>query len=60
MIRLYSEREAARFLSLSYGYLKELRLRKQIGCVRIGRAVRYTDNNLEDFVRGCETVRVSV
>jgi excisionase family DNA binding protein len=50
MIKLYSERDAARVLSLSYGYLKELRRRGEIGCVRIGKAVRYTDKSLEEFV----------
>ena len=60
MIRLYSEKEAARLLALSYGFLKELRLRKQIGCVRIGRAVRYTDANLEEFVRGRQMLKAGL
>jgi excisionase family DNA binding protein len=49
--KLYSEKEAAVVLNLSYGYLKELRRRKQISCVRFGRAVRYTDGNLEEFIK---------
>lgn len=49
--KLYSEKEAAVVLNLSYGYLKELRRRRQISCVRFGRAVRYTDGNLEEFIK---------
>ena len=52
MIRkLYSEKEAATILNLSYGYLKVLRGKRLISCVRVGRAVRYTDSNLEDFIK---------
>jgi hypothetical protein len=50
--RLYSEKEAAIILKLSYGYLKLLRSKKLIRCVRFGRAVRYTDANLEEFIKG--------
>jgi excisionase family DNA binding protein len=52
--KLYSEKEAASVLNLSYGYLKELRRHRQISCVRFGRAVRYTDRNLEEFIQRCE------
>ncbi len=55
MIKLYSEQEVAKLLSLSYGFVKELRRRGQIGCVRIGRAVRYTDANLQEFVNNRQT-----
>lgn len=57
--RLYSEKEAAIVLNLSYGYLKELRRRKQIACVRFGRAVRYTDRSLESFIRSREQQPIS-
>jgi excisionase family DNA binding protein len=52
--KLYSEKEAASVLNLSYGYLKELRRRGEISCVRVGRAVRYTDRNLEEFIKSRE------
>ncbi len=40
MIRLYSEKEAAGLLALSYGFLKELRIRKQIVYICISRIVQ--------------------
>ncbi len=49
-MKIYREREAARALSLSYGYLKALRLKGKINHSRIGRAVLYMESHLEDFI----------
>ncbi len=52
MIKLYKEHLAARMLSLSYGYLKHLRLNRQIGYITVGkRGVRYSENNLDEFIK---------
>ncbi len=51
-MKLFTERTAATLLSLSYGYLKALRLNNEINYIPIGkRAVRYTEQNLEDFIQ---------
>ncbi len=53
--KLIKEREAARVLSLSYGYLKYLRLNRQIKYVPVGkRGVRYSESNLEEFIKSRE------
>ncbi len=49
-MKIYRERDAARTLNLSYGYLKELRYRGHIKFIKIGRAVRYLETHLEEFV----------
>ena len=58
--RWYSEKEAGKILNLSYGYLKALRLKKLITCIRFGRAVRYTEGNLEEFIKRREQRRAHV
>jgi predicted site-specific integrase-resolvase len=48
---LYSERESARLLAISYGYLKVLRRAGEIRYRSVGRrGVRYTEEDLIDFV----------
>ena len=50
--KLIKERDAARMLSLSYGYLKYLRLNRQIRYVAVGkRGIRYSEGNLEEFIK---------
>ncbi len=40
-VQTINEKQFAEIVGLSYGYIKTLRQKKQIPCVKIGRAVRY-------------------
>jgi excisionase family DNA binding protein len=54
MMKLFTEKETAEILKISYGYLKKLRLTGEIGFSRIGRAIRYRDAHLEAFIAARE------
>ena len=47
---LFRISEAAQILSVSQSYLRDLVSRKEIQHIKLGRAVRFTQNQLDDFV----------
>ena len=47
---LFRISEAAQMLSVSQSYLRDLVSRKEIQHIKLGRAVRFTQNQLDDFV----------
>ena len=47
---LFRISEAAQILSVSQSYLYDLVSRKEIQHIKLGRAVRFTQNQLDDFV----------
>lgn len=47
---LFRIREAAQILSVSQSYLRDLVSRDEIQHIKLGRAVRFTQNQLDDFV----------
>jgi excisionase family DNA binding protein len=44
-------REAAAKLSISYEWLKKRAQRREVPCVRLGRQVRFTTENLAEIVK---------
>ncbi len=52
--RLFSEREAATLLGISYAMLRILRARKAIGHIRVGYRVLYDPAHIEAFKRSHE------
>jgi hypothetical protein len=50
-IETINERQFAKVVGLSYGFVKTLRQKRQIPCLRIGRAVRYKyPEHVEQFL----------
>jgi excisionase family DNA binding protein len=47
---LFRISEAAQILSVSQSYLRDLVSRKEIQHIKLGRAVRFTQNQLDEFV----------
>lgn len=47
---LFRISEAAQILSVSQSYLRDLVSRDEIQHIKLGRAVRFTQNQLDDFV----------
>ena len=47
---LFKIGEAAQILSVSQSYLRDLVSRDEIQHIKLGRAVRFTQNQLDDFV----------
>ena len=47
---LFRISEAAQLLSVSQSYLRDLVSRDEIQHIKLGRAVRFTQNQLDDFV----------
>ena len=51
-IETITEKQFAQIVGLSYGYIKTLRQKKQIPCVKIGRAIRYRyPEHVEQFLK---------
>lgn len=50
MIALYSVKEAAKLLQVSTSTLYKYAERREIGYVKIGAALRFSEENLEKFV----------
>lgn len=51
MESLLKYEEAAAKLRISPASLRQMVYRKQIGCVKVGRSVRFTEEQLEAYVR---------
>lgn len=56
--RVLTEKEFAAVCGLSYGYVKTLRRRGLIACLRFGRRVLYMPEHVELFLKGHEQARV--
>ena len=50
-VLLLSEGEAVELLSVKARLLRELRGRREIGFVRVGRNIRYRIEDIEEFIR---------
>lgn len=55
--RLMTARDAQRYLAISPRKLWELTNCGELQCVRIGRSVRYTLDDLETFIQRCRIGR---
>ena len=51
---LYRESELAKILQISCMTLKRIRYAKEISFLRIGTQVRYTEQQLEDYLQKCQ------
>jgi hypothetical protein len=52
--RVLTEKEFAAVCGLSYGYIKTLRRRGLIVCLRVGRRALYLPEHVEQFLKSCE------
>jgi hypothetical protein len=52
--RTLTEKEFAAVCGLSYGYIKTLRRRGLISCLRVGRRVLYLPEHITLFLKGYE------
>lgn len=54
--KYYTEKALADLLQVSVAYLQQQRNAGKIGCVRLGRNVRYTQEQVEDFIKNHSVV----
>ena len=50
--RLYTAQEVADFLCVSLSYVRHLSLRGEIAYIKVGRAVRYSRDDIDRWVAG--------
>jgi hypothetical protein len=51
-VETVTEKQFASIVGFSYGYIKTLRQKRQIPCVRVGRAIRYKyPEHVERFLK---------
>lgn len=56
MSNIYNEKQAADLLQISEFTLANLRKKRQIGYIRIGRLIRYSQQHIEDFIKTKEII----
>lgn len=54
--KYYTEKALADLLHVSVAYLQQQRNAGKIGCVRLGRSVRYTQEQIEEFIKSNSVV----